>query len=192
MGKAVVLGEVSSHAHNMVEYITGQRVTEVSAQLATVAERREIYDNAYLTVRFNGGAVGRLWASFVAAGHEHGLAFSVYGDDGALKWDQESPEYLWLLRPGQVATRISRAIDSTSEQSRAATRIRPGHPEGYLMAFANIYRDFFTAVLLDLLGEDGSASLAQLPTAEDGLSTIRLIQSAVASHDQRRPVAINV
>jgi predicted dehydrogenase len=183
MGKASVLGEVGSHAHNIVEYVTGQRVTEVSAQLSTIAARREIYDNAYLTVRFDGGAVGRLWSSFVAAGNEHGLEFRIFGDEGSVHWRQEDPEYLWLLRPGQAATRISRGIDDTSEISRAATRVRPGHPEGYLMAFATIYRDFFTGVLKTLLKEDASSDLALLPSAEDGLSTIRLIQAAVASQD---------
>nr|WP_286346140.1 Gfo/Idh/MocA family oxidoreductase [Frondihabitans sucicola] len=190
MGKAVVLGEVGSHAHNIVEYVTGQRVIEVTAQLTTIAKRREIYDNAYLTLSFSDGAVGRLWSSFVAAGNEHGLAFAVYGDDGSLHWDQESPEYLWLRRPGEAAIRISRGLDSTSEASQAATRIRPGHPEGYIMAFANIYRDFFSGVLLRLLGESSDEAVRELPTARDGLSTIRLIEAAVESHDRRSPVEI--
>jgi len=182
MGKASVLGEVGSHAHNLVEYVTGQRVTEVSAQLTTVAARREIYDNAYLTVRFDGGAVGRLWSSFVAAGNEHGLEFRIFGDDGSLQWRQEDAEYLWLLRPGQAATRISRGIDETSDIARASTRVRPGHPEGYLMAFATIYKDFFTAVIKTLLDQDANAELELLPSAEDGRSTLRLIEAAVASH----------
>lgn len=183
MGKASVLGEVGSHAHNIVEYVSGQRVSEVSAQLSTIAARREIYDNAYLTVRFDGGAVGRLWSSFVAAGNEHGLEFRIFGDDGSLHWRQEDPENLWWLRPGQAATRISRGIDETSEASRAATRVRPGHPEGYLMAFANIYRDFLCAVMKTGLGEDPAEDLALLPSAEDGVSTMRLIQAAVTAHD---------
>lgn len=183
MGKASVLGEVGSHAHNIVEYGTGQRITEVSAQLTTIAARREIYDNAYLTVRFDGGAVGRLWSSFVAAGNEHGLEFRIFGDDGSVHWRQEDPEFLWVFRPGQTATRISRGLDGTSDISRAATRVRPGHPEGYLMAFATIYKDFFTGVLKTLLDEDASSDMALLPSAEDGLNTIRLIQAAVASHD---------
>jgi predicted dehydrogenase len=183
MGKAAVLGEVGTHAHNIVEFVTGQRVTEVSAQLSTLARRREVYDNAYLTVRFSDGAVGRLWSSFVAAGNEHGLEFRIFGDDGSLHWRQEDPEYLWLARPEQAATRISRAITHTSDASRAATRIRPGHPEGYLMAFANLYRDFAQAVMAHALGEDPAPHLALLPTAQDGLSTMRLIEAAVASHD---------
>lgn len=186
MGKASVLGEVGSHAHNIVEYVTGQRVSEVSAQLDTIAARRDVYDNAYLTVRFDGGAVGRIWSSFVAAGNEHGLEFRIFGDDGALHWRQENPEYLWLLRSGESATRISRGLDSTSASSRAAVRVRPGHPEGYLMAFATIYREFLTAVIADLLGEDPAPHLALLPTVDDGLATMRLIDAAVRAHESGR------
>lgn len=121
-------GEVGSHAHNIVECVSGQRVTEVIAQLTTIAARREIFDNAYLTVQFDGGAVGRLWSSFVAAGNEHGLEFRIFGDDGSLQWRQEDAEFLWLLRPGRAATRISRGIDETSDASRPATPSGPGIP----------------------------------------------------------------
>jgi predicted dehydrogenase len=191
MGKASLLGEIGSHVHNIVEYVTGHRVTEVSARLSTIAARREVYDNAYLTVGFDNGAVGRLWSSFVAAGVEHGLEFRIFGDDGSLHWRQEDPEYLWLLRPGEGMTRLSRGMDTTSAFSQAATRIRPGHPEGYLMAFANIYRDSAYAVMRTRLGEDPSADLAALPGVRDGLSTMRLIEAAVASHDSGRAVRVD-
>jgi predicted dehydrogenase len=185
MGKATVLGEVGTHPHNIVEYVSGQRVSELSAQLSTVAADREVYDNAYLTVRYDGGAIGRIWSSFVAAGNEHGLEFRVFGDEGSLQWRQEDPESLWLLRPGDPATRITRGLDSTTAASRRATRIRPGHPEGYLMAFANIYRDFLSAIITRHLGDDPSTDLAMLPTAEDGLSTMQVIHAATKSHDNR-------
>lgn len=188
MGKAVVLGEVGSHIHNLIEFITGDRVATVSAELHTIAQRREIFDNAYLNVELNGGAVGRLWSSFVAAGHEHGLKFRIYGDEGGLEWNQEEPEFLWHIRPGDSPVRISRGLDSASASARNAARIRPGHPEGYLLAFATIYRDFFEGVLKAQIGEDPTASLALLPTAEDGLSTLKLIDAAVRSHDQKRRV----
>ena len=182
MGKASVLGEVGTHPHNIAEYVTGRRVTTVSACLTTLAARREVYDNAYLTVDFEGGVVGRIWSSYVAAGSEHGLGFRVYGDEGSLAWRQEDPEYLWLARPGQPSQRISRGLDCTSEASMAATRIRGGHPEGYLMAFATIYRDFFTGVILRLLGEDPAPALAPLPSVTDGRHTMELIRAAVESN----------
>ncbi len=190
MGKAVVLGEVGSHIHNLIEFITGERVATVSAELDTIAQRREIFDNAYLNVELTGGAVGRLWSSFVAAGHEHGLKFRIYGDEGGLEWNQEEPEFLWHRRPGEAPVRISRGLDSTSASARNAARIRPGHPEGYLLAFATIYRDFFEGVLKAQIEEDPTASLALLPTAEDGLSTLKLIDAAVRSHDQKQRVQL--
>lgn len=182
MGEASILGEVGSHPHNISEYVTGRRVTSVSASLSTLAERREVFDNAYLTVDLEGGVVGRIWSSFVAAGSEHGLGFRVYGDRGSLAWRQEDPEYLWYARPGQPAQRISRGLDCTSADSLGATRIRGGHPEGYLMAFATIYRDFFTGVLLHLLGDDPAPALALLPTVSDGRHTMELIRAAVESN----------
>lgn len=94
MGKASILGEVGTHPHNITEYVTGRRVTSVSASLTTLAARREVYDNAYLTVDLEGGVVGRIWSSYVAAGSEHGLGFRIYGDEGSLAWRQEDPEYL--------------------------------------------------------------------------------------------------
>jgi len=183
MGKASVLGEVGSHPHNIAEYVSGQRVTSVSAVLRTLAAEREVYDNAYLTVEYDGGAVGRIWSSYVAAGQEHGLRFRIFGDAGSLQWRQEDPEYLWFLRPGEPAQRISRGLACTSAASRAATRIVSGHPEGYLMAFANIYRDFLSAVVLQTLGEDPTPALMMLPTVDDGRSTMHLIKSAVDSHE---------
>ena len=184
MGKASVLGEVGTHPHNISEYVSGLRVTSVSAALTTLAERREVYDNAYLNVEYGNGVIGRIWSSFVAAGSEHGLGFRVFGDEGSLVWRQEDPEYLWMRRPGEPAQRISRGLACTSAASRASTRIVSGHPEGYLMAFANIYRDFFSGVVLHELGEDPAPALTMLPNVDDGRSTMELIGSAVASHDK--------
>lgn len=190
MGKAVVLGEVGSHIHNLIEFITGERVATVSAELHTIAQRREVFDNAYLNIELTGGTVGRLWSSFVAAGHEHGLKFRIYGDDGGLEWNQEEPECLWHIRPGEAAVRISRGLDSNSSSARKAARIRPGHPEGYLIAFATVYRDFFEGVLNAMIGEDPTEAMSQVPTAEDGLSTLKLIDAAVRSHEQKLRVEL--
>lgn len=182
MGKHSVLGEVGSHPHNISEYVSGLRVTSVSATLTTLAERREVYDNAYLNVEYGDGVVGRIWSSYVAAGSEHGLGFRIFGDEGSLMWQQEDPEYLWMRRPGQPAQRISRGLACTSAESRAATRIVSGHPEGYLLAFANIYRDFFSGVVLKELDEDPAPALALLPNVDDGRSTMEVIDAAVSSN----------
>ncbi len=183
MGMAAVLGEVGSHPHNISEYVTGQRVERVSASLSTIAPGREVYDNAYLTVGYDRGAIGRIWSSYVGAGQEHGLGFRVFGDEGSLHWRQEDPEYLWHLVPGAAPRRISRGLPSTSELSRASTRLGWGHPEGYLMAFANIYRDFLAAVATHQLGDDPSAYLERIPDVTDGVSTMDLIDAALRSQD---------
>jgi predicted dehydrogenase len=160
------------------------RVRSVSAALVTLADRREVYDNAYLTVEYDNGVIGRIWSSYVAAGSEHGLALRIFGDEASLHWRQEDPEYLWIRRPGEPAQRSSRGMFCTSAASKAAGRIAADHPEGYLMAFANIYRDFLSGVVLHQLGEDPAPALELLPDVEDGHSTMALIDSAVTSHDK--------
>lgn len=184
MGKASVLAEVGTHIHNLVEYVIGQRVEAVSARLSTVAERREVYDNAYLNVRFDGGATGRLWSSFVAAGQDHGLRFRVFGETGSLQWDQEAPEHLWLHIAGKPGRRISRGYDCTSESAQRASRIRPGHPEGYLAAFGNLYYDFARVLLAERLGEPAATYLNDLPGIDDGVQTLALLEAATRSHER--------
>jgi predicted dehydrogenase len=183
MGKGVILAEVGSHAHHLVRYVTGEDVSSVAAQLSTIAGRREVYDNAFLNISLEGGAVGRLWSSFVATGNEHGLAFRIFGTEGALRWRQEAPEVLWWQRHGASAVRLSRGLDELSPTSRAATRFRPGHPEGYALAFANLYRDFAHAFIARELGLDPAPFLDPVPGIEDGLATLALIEAAISSNE---------
>ncbi|KAB1642317.1 Gfo/Idh/MocA family protein [Gulosibacter chungangensis] len=191
MGKAVVLGELGSHLHHLSEFVTGQHVESVSADLQMVAPGREVYDNAYLNVRYNGGAVGRLWSSYVAAGQEHGLQLRVYGSEASLRWCQESPEQLWVLHPDAGAQLLTRGSSNLSDEARLATRVPAGHPEGYVMAFAVLYREFFHGVLRHLCGEDPSTAIAQLPTSADGVRTLRLIEAAERAHQDGRRVELD-
>jgi predicted dehydrogenase len=183
MGRAVILGEVGSHAHHLVRYIVGSDVRRVAAQLQTLTEGREVHDNAYLTIELEDGAVGRLWSSFVATGNEHGLAFRIYGTEGALLWRQEEPDVLWHQRFGASTLRLTRALPELGEASRAAARLRPGHPEGLTHAFANLYRDFGHALIARRLGEPQPGYLELLPDAADGIATLDLFEAAVRSHD---------
>jgi predicted dehydrogenase len=178
MGPAAILGEVGSHVHNLVEYITGGRAERVAARLDTIAAGREVFDNAYLTVEFDDGAIGRLWSSYVAVGQEHGLSFRIFGDDGSLAWRQEDPEVLWHRPLGGRTVALMRGMDGLAPTSLASTRFRPGHPEGYALAFANLYREFAHA-LMDCRGTSGAELL---PTARDGLATLRLLAAATRSH----------
>jgi predicted dehydrogenase len=182
MGKAAILGEVGSHAHNIASYVTGANLVSVSARLDTVAANRDVYDNAYLTTGWDNGAVGRIWSSYVAIGNEHGLSFRIFGEDGALAWRQEEPEVLWLQRLGKPTCRLTRGLDELSRASLAATRFRPGHPEGYALAFANLYKDYAYARLSELLGEDRAPYLEHLPDAHAGLAVMQVIKAAERSH----------
>jgi predicted dehydrogenase len=183
-GKAAILGEAGSHAYHMACYISGLVAEDVSAVMSTYAPRREVYDNAYLTVRFSDGAAGRLWYSYVAAGNDHGLTMKVFGETGSLIWWQEEGEVLWHKPMGAPAIRIARGYDDLSEEAAAATRVREGHPEGYLMAFANLYQDFAQAIMARHLSRPHEQYLAPLPGVEDGVRGMELIEAATRSNEQ--------
>jgi predicted dehydrogenase len=184
MGKGVLLGEVGSHAHHIVSYITGLRVEEVSAEMTTFAEGREVYDNAYLTARFEGGARGRLWGSYVAVGNDHGLSFRIFGEKGSLSWVQEEPEVLWFKEAGKPAMRLARGYNSLSSAATAATRFTAGHPEGYALAFANLYSDFAKALMARRLDLPYQSYLDGIPGIAAGVDTMALIDAAVRSSEK--------
>jgi predicted dehydrogenase len=184
MGKGAILGEVASHAHHIVTYVSGHQVEAVAAELTTFVERREVYDNSYVTARFDNGARGRIWGSYVAAGNDHGLWFRIYGERGGLTWVQEEPEVLWFKPIGRPAIRLARGYDDLSSDSRAATRFRPGHPEGYALAFANLYSDFARAVIARKLGMPYEDYLKRIPGVDDGVRVMALIEAAVQSYDR--------
>jgi predicted dehydrogenase len=183
-GKAGILGEAGSHAYHMVNYVTGLAAERVSAVMTTYAPRREVYDNAYITARFPDGVQGRLWYSYVAAGNDHGLTVKFFGETGSLIWWQEEGEILWHKPMGGPAIRLARGYDDVAPEAEAATRIRAGHPEGYLMAFANLYRDFARALIARKLSRPFEAYLAPLPTVEDGVRGMAFIEAATLSNEQ--------
>ena len=185
MGKGAILGEVASHAHHLQYYILGEEVAEVSAEMSTFVSRRDVYDNAYLTLRYASGARGRIWGSYVAAGNDHGLQFRLFGSRGGLHWHQESPEILRFKPIGGEERIVARGYDGLSSPANDATRFRPGHPEGYALAFANLYSDFACARIAADLGEDPDAHLSGLPGCEDGVVTLALIEAAMTSNESR-------
>jgi predicted dehydrogenase len=184
MGKASILGEVNSHAYQMACFLTGLEADSVSAHLATFAERREVYDNVYATLRFPDGVLGRLWSSYVAAGNDQGFSFLIIGDTGQLRWNEEDPEYLWLKPMAAPAVVYARGYDELDERAKANVRFRPGFPEGYGLAFANLYVDFAQAIMARQLGRPYRHFLADLPTVEDGAKGMKFIEAATLSHDQ--------
>ena len=181
MGKGAILGEVASHAHHLQYYILGEEVAEVSAEMSTFVPGRDVHDNAYLTLRYASGARGRIWGSYVAAGNDHGLQFRVFGSEGGLHWHQEAPEVLRFKPIGGEERIIARGYDGLSSLTDDATRFRPGHPEGYALAFANLYSDFACARIAMGLNEDPDPYLRGLPGAEDGIVTLAFIEAAMKS-----------
>jgi predicted dehydrogenase len=189
-GKESMLGEMGSHAHNLACFILDSNVSEVMADLSIHAEHREVFDNAYLNVKFENDAIGRIWNSYVAIGRMHGLSIRVIGEKGALNWFEEEPEYLWYYPLGKAAIRYERGLDELSPLGLGGNRIRPGHPEGYLAAFAVIYKDAANYIISKELGmslkelEETQGFPFCLPTVEDGFHTIELIDSARKSNDK--------
>ena len=183
MGKGAILGEVASHAHHLLHYIYGEEISAVSAEMSTFVPRRAVYDNAYLTTRYAGGVRGRIWGSYIAAGNDHGLCFRIYGELGGLKWHQEDPEILWFKPIGGKAQRIARGYQDLSFWASRGSRFRPGHPEGYALAFANLYADFGCAMMARQLGLSHEQFYDALPNTRDGIVTMSLIEAAVASND---------
>jgi predicted dehydrogenase len=184
MGKASILGEVNSHAYQMACYLSGFQADTVSAHLATFAERREVFDNVYATLRFPSGVMGRLWSSYVAAGNDQGLSFLIIGETGQLRWNEEDPEYLWLKPMAAPAVVHARGYDEVDERAKRNVRFRPGFPEGYGLAFANLYVDFAEAVMARALGKPYAHYLADLPSVEDGARGMKFIEAATVSHER--------
>src|SRR2546425_1941368 len=183
-GKSSVVGDLGTHAHHMARFVTGLEITEVSAELSSIVPGRQVDDNAHIKLRFNNGAKGMMWASMVATGHWHGLRIRVYGEKGSLEWGQEQPNEL-ILRPADGPHQIlSRGSGWLSPATRRTSRLWPGHPEGYLEAFANIYSDIADAVLARRDGVAADPLAYLFPTVEDGVLGVKFVDAAVASHQQ--------
>jgi predicted dehydrogenase len=145
---------------------------------------RQVDDNAHIKLRFNNGAKGLMWASMVAAGHLHGQRIRLYGERGSLEWLQEEPEQL-IFRPvdGPMQT-LSRGFGWLSLASQRASRLWPGHPEGFIAAFANIYSDIADAIIARRDGVAADPLAYTFPTVEDGVLGVKFVDAAVESHER--------
>lgn len=170
-GEGGCIGDIGTHAFHLAEFVTGLRVTRLFADLAAVVPGRKLDDDVAVLLRFDNGARGVLLASQIETGELNGLRIRVYGDKGGLVWRQEDQTNLVLHRI-DGGSEIIRAGAAAGETARSACRTPGGHPEGYLEAFANIYRDFAR----QLRGETGFA----VPGIEDGLRGMAFVSVAVA------------
>ena len=178
-GPSAVLCDLGVHAHHLLRFVTGCEVEAVSASLATMVPGRTSHDDAQASLRLSGGARGALWASYVAAGCRNGLRLLVCGESGTLEWWQEQPEVLTIHALGGATRRLHRGDTGLGEEAHAATRRKPGQPEGFQEAFANVYGD----VARWIRAPAGRRGRAPWPAAgvHDGVAGMRFIEACVAS-----------
>ncbi len=183
-GASGCIGDIGTHAENLVEYITGQRMTHVCADLTTFVLRRTLDDDGAVLVRFEGGSRGVLLASQVAVGEENGLAIRVYGERKGIAWRQEEPDTLRVTsvdRPVEVWRRGHGYVADTSPAAARATRLPAGHPEGFLEAFASIYRNVCDTIRAQIQGVEPDPLALDFPTVDDGLRGMLFIDAVVKS-----------
>ncbi|HEX5689585.1 MAG TPA: Gfo/Idh/MocA family oxidoreductase [Roseiflexaceae bacterium] len=181
-GKSSVVGDLGTHAHQLARFMSGLEVEAVSAELSSIVPGRHADDNAHIKLRFSNGARGMMWASMVATGHLHGLRIRVYGEKGSLEWVQEQPEQL-LFRPTNGPHQmLSRGFDWLAPEAQHASRLWPGHPEGFLAAFANIYSGVADAVVAYRNGTPLDPATYTFPTVEDGMLGVQFVDAAVESN----------
>ncbi len=183
-GPGGCLGDIGTHAHNLAEYISGLQVTELCADLSSLVGDRRLDDDASMLLRFNNGARGVLHSSQICAGEENALKIFIYGEKGGLEWHQMKPNTLLvklLERPVQI---YRTGVDHGNYLSEAAmhnTRVPSGHPEGYIEAFANIYRNFALTLASRLKGEELTPEMQDYPTVDVGFRGMKFIEAAIAS-----------
>jgi predicted dehydrogenase len=144
-GPTGVLGDIGTHAFNILEYLTGRRCTGLSAKLRTATEGWTLEDSAVVQLEFERGLDGLMWASLVAPGHRNGLRVKIVGSKGTAEWCQEAPETLHVSRLGQADLVYRRGLGDMTEDGLASVSLPAGNPEAYVEALANLYADFARA-----------------------------------------------
>jgi predicted dehydrogenase len=183
-GAGGCVGDIGTHAFNLAGFVTGLEIEQLCAELSTFVEGRRLDDNCQVLLRYAGGARGMLWASQVAPGNNNALKIRVYGEQGGLEWRQEWPDELHVSPLGKPPQRIVRMGPGAGEAAARASRIPPGHNEGYLEAFANLYSDVAEVITARLEGREPDPGALDYPTVEDGAQGVKFIDSVVRSSRQ--------
>ncbi|MEQ8688490.1 MAG: Gfo/Idh/MocA family oxidoreductase, partial [Imperialibacter sp.] len=184
-GKAGAVGDIGTHAENLAETITGLKITELCADVSRMVSGRLLDDDANILLRFDNGAKGVLHCSQIAAGEENALNIRVYGEKGGLEWHQMEPNTMlvkWLDKPTQVY-RVGGDRAYMGTVAQANTRTPAGHPEGYLEAFGNIYKNFAKTVQARIDGKKPDPINLDFPTVEDGVRGMKFIDAVIESGD---------
>lgn len=173
-------GDIGTHAFNLAAFVTGLKLDSLSADIQAFVDGRQVDDNAHVMMRYKGGARGMLWCSQVAPGNENALRLRVYGEKGGLEWAQEDPNYLWYTQLGESKRLITRNGAGAGGAAGRLSRIPPGHPEGYLEGFANIYSEAAKAIVAKRTQSAVDEDVI-FPTVQDGLLGVKFIDACVQS-----------
>ena len=173
--------DIGTHVFNLIKFITELELDELSADIHTFVKGRKLDDNTQVMLRFKNGAKGSIWSSQVAVGNENNLKIRVYGENGGLKWTQEDPNFLYYTKYGHPTQKITRGSDSAGKEANDVTRIPPGHPEGYLEGFANIYSDLSKVLFAQINKEKYEHSNDCYPTIYDGIEGMKFIETVLES-----------
>jgi predicted dehydrogenase len=180
-GKSGVMGDIGTHAFNLAEYITGLHVTKLCAVLNTMVEGRALDDDGSVFLQFDNGAAGVLLASQVAAGEENNLYIKIYGENGGLEWHQQEPNTLllkWLDKPTEI---LRAGLPYLSDIAKQNSRTPGGHPEGYLEAFGNIYKNFALTLSATINNATVDNNVIEFPSINEGIRGMAFIESVVKS-----------
>lgn len=183
-GRGGSIGDIGTHAYHLAGFVTGLKLEALAADLATFVNGRALDDNAHVMLRYEGGARGLLWSSQVALGCSNGVRLRVFGERASLTWFQEQPNELVHAKLHGRTEIIKRGADDLSDAAKVRTRTPPGHPEGYLEAFANLYAGFAEAIRARGEGREPTPIGKDIPTAYDGLKGVAFVDAVVDSSEQ--------
>lgn len=173
-------GDIGTHAFNLACFMSRLEVDTIAADLDSFVPGRVLDDNAHVLIRWKGGAKGTLWSSQVAPGNENALKIRIYGSKGGLEWAQEDPNYLWYTPLGEPKRLITRGGAGSGAAAGRVSRIPPGHPEGYLEGFANIYTEAAAAIRAQIQGDSVDSDVIY-PTVADGVLGVAFVDACVRS-----------
>lgn len=174
------IGDIGTHAFNLATFASGLTLDELAADLTAFVPGRRLDDNAHVLLRFRGGARGILWCSQVAPGNENGLRLRLYGAKGGLEWAQEEPNHLWFTPFGQPKRLLTRGGAGSGPEAARATRLPPGHPEGYLEGFATLYTEAARAIRAAKAGAPRPEGTT-FPGLKEGLEGVAFVDACVRS-----------
>jgi len=180
-GIAGAMGDIGTHAFNLCEYVSGLQVTKLSADINIVVQGRKLDDDGAALLKFNNGASGVLMASQIASGDENNIKIRVYGEKGSLEWQQDNANNLLvkiLDKPAEIWRTGGSYLSSFASHN---TRVPAGHPEGYLEAFANLYRNFALCIKADMEGKTPEREWLDYPGIEDGVRGMAFVENMIAS-----------